>query len=343
MNIGKQIKHYRLKKGVRQDQMAEFLNISPQAVSKWETENGLPDVTLLPRIAVYLGVTIDELFRLSEEEQLERIENAIWQQLHIEAPVFERYVDFLRRAIAENREPLRSRVALAQLYNRRAAEDHRIADQIAREAVELDPESHGGWSALIEANSAACGDEWWDNSAELIEFCKAFLQNHPDGYWVLYTMIENMLRDKRYDEVEPYIEMLHPRQHNGQCDFYLGDVCLARGQKQQAVDYWNRAVQENADKWQAWCSRADRMKKLGHFDEALADYLHCMEIQTSPRLTDGHYSAAQLLEQLGRFEEAIEQREKIIKVLEEDYGTSESDEIEEQKSKIARLQKQIQH
>ena len=341
MNLGKQIKHYRTLKGARQDDLAEFLGVSAQAVSKWETEASMPDITLLPRIAVYFGVTIDTLFRLSDDEQLERIENALWQANRIDEQSFRHYAEFLRRCIDENREPLRARIALAQLYNHRAECDHRMADLLAREVVEIDPESHGGWAALIEANSGACGDEWWDNSFELIEFCKNFLKSHADGYWVLYALIENMLRDKRYDEVGEYIEMLRPRQHNGQCDFYTGDVCLARGQTELAIEHWNRGVAENSDRWQAWCSRADRMKKLGYFEEALSDYLHCMEIQQAPRLTDGAHSAAQLLEQLGRYEEAIAQRHLIIKILAEDYGTPESGAVEEQQLEIARLEKMI--
>ncbi len=52
----------RKKKGVTQEQMATALNISPQAVSKWETGASQPDVQTLPLIADYFGVSIDYLF-----------------------------------------------------------------------------------------------------------------------------------------------------------------------------------------------------------------------------------------------------------------------------------------
>ncbi len=57
MNMGKQIRHYRLKRSARQEELAEFVGVTTQAVSKRETDASMPDIALLPRIAMYLGVT----------------------------------------------------------------------------------------------------------------------------------------------------------------------------------------------------------------------------------------------------------------------------------------------
>lgn len=339
MNIGKQIRALRMKKNVRQEELAEFLGISAQAVSKWETESSLPDVTLLPRIAVYFGVTIDELFRLSEEEQMERISNAIATEAVIDPPTFDHYLALLRRNIDEHRETLRSLVLLAELYNHRAAADHRLAAAAARQALEIDPDSHGAWSALIEAYGGACGDEWMDNNSELIEFCKFFLSNHPDTYRALYAITENLLRDDRFDDAIPYIQHLGQLGNSGQRALYTGDVSFGKGDVQTAITHWNRAVDENPDTWQVWCSHADRMKKLGRYEEALADYERSYTVQQAPRLIDGLYSRAQLFEQLGRYHEAAEEHRRIIHVLEEEYGSTEGQWIDHQKNEAARLDK----
>ncbi len=60
--LGKTIKCLRQSKGVTQEQLAEYLHISCQAVSKWENAAALPDITLLPLLAEYFDVSIDELF-----------------------------------------------------------------------------------------------------------------------------------------------------------------------------------------------------------------------------------------------------------------------------------------
>ncbi|MDR0862908.1 MAG: helix-turn-helix domain-containing protein [Oscillospiraceae bacterium] len=60
--IGKNVKKLRDKRGITQQQLADALGVSYQAVSKWETATTLPDTATLPAIATYFGVSIDELF-----------------------------------------------------------------------------------------------------------------------------------------------------------------------------------------------------------------------------------------------------------------------------------------
>lgn len=69
--IGRNIARYRKERGLTQTQMAEFLCVTPQTISKWETENGAPDITLLPKIALFLEVSIDDLFGISNINQVE--------------------------------------------------------------------------------------------------------------------------------------------------------------------------------------------------------------------------------------------------------------------------------
>ena len=55
------IKALREKKGLTQNQLAQILNVSDKAVSKWETAKGLPDITLIEPLAAALGVSVPEL------------------------------------------------------------------------------------------------------------------------------------------------------------------------------------------------------------------------------------------------------------------------------------------
>ncbi len=62
MDIGKNIRNLRDKNNITQEKLAEYLNISPQAVSKWENGTALPDITLVPVIAAFFEVSTDALF-----------------------------------------------------------------------------------------------------------------------------------------------------------------------------------------------------------------------------------------------------------------------------------------
>lgn len=75
LNIGENIRTLRKAMGVTQEQLAESMGVSFQAVSKWETGTALPDITLLPALAAYFGVTIDRLMSFDRREMEVDIEH----------------------------------------------------------------------------------------------------------------------------------------------------------------------------------------------------------------------------------------------------------------------------
>ena len=62
MKLGENIRALRLRKRLPQEQVAQQLGVTYQAVSKWENGTNTPDIALLPEIAAFFGVTIDALF-----------------------------------------------------------------------------------------------------------------------------------------------------------------------------------------------------------------------------------------------------------------------------------------
>jgi len=64
-DIGKNIKKLRSEKSVTQEQLAEFLSITYQSVSKWENNITSPDLYLIPAIAEFFEVSIDDLFKVN--------------------------------------------------------------------------------------------------------------------------------------------------------------------------------------------------------------------------------------------------------------------------------------
>ena len=65
--LGKRIAALRREKGLKQDELAEKLGVSAQAVSKWENDQTCPDISLLPSLAKTLGVSVDELLSGKQE------------------------------------------------------------------------------------------------------------------------------------------------------------------------------------------------------------------------------------------------------------------------------------
>ena len=66
ITINEQIAALRKQRGVSQTELGAALGVSSQAVSKWENGMSCPDIMLLPSIAAYFDVTIDELLGYKE-------------------------------------------------------------------------------------------------------------------------------------------------------------------------------------------------------------------------------------------------------------------------------------
>lgn len=64
MEIGASIKRLRIQHGITQQQLAAYLNVSVQTISRWETSTTYPDIVMLPILAKYFHVTVDSLLNV---------------------------------------------------------------------------------------------------------------------------------------------------------------------------------------------------------------------------------------------------------------------------------------
>lgn len=69
INLAEQLKTLRKEKNISQEKLAAYLGISYQAISKWENGNTYPDIQLLPEIARFFGITIDELLQVEKLDE----------------------------------------------------------------------------------------------------------------------------------------------------------------------------------------------------------------------------------------------------------------------------------
>ena len=68
MTIGQMIKLYRKEKNFTQGQLAELIGVSTQAISKWETDAGMPDISQIVPLAKVLEVSTDKLLGHTDED-----------------------------------------------------------------------------------------------------------------------------------------------------------------------------------------------------------------------------------------------------------------------------------
>ncbi len=80
--IGENIRRLRRQRDLTQEEVAAHLGISPQSISKWERGDGYPDITMLPVLANYFSVSVDELIGMDEIAKSRKYTelNLLWKE-----------------------------------------------------------------------------------------------------------------------------------------------------------------------------------------------------------------------------------------------------------------------
>lgn len=118
IKIGEKIKELRNRNGRTQENLADALGVTNQAVSRWEKNGSYPDMEMIPSIANYFGITIDELFgyRNDRENRIDAIIKKI-DAFHIRQDGSDQWVDecvaILREGLAEFPQNERLLITLA--------------------------------------------------------------------------------------------------------------------------------------------------------------------------------------------------------------------------------------
>ena len=134
-NMGKQIRAGRQRSALTQERLAETLGVTPQAVSKWERGESLPDIALLPELSAALGLTLDELFESSAETHLRRIQQRMENEPRMSLESFRQAEAQLRQDALETEYRPRCLTLLAELCNHMAQGFRQRAEEAAKEAM----------------------------------------------------------------------------------------------------------------------------------------------------------------------------------------------------------------
>lgn len=338
MEIGNNIKTLRARKGMTQEAVASALGVLPQTVSKWETGATAPDIQLLPAISAYFGVTIDELFALTDETRMERIRNMLWDQRDVEDAILDREAEFLRDKA--RREPENGEVwtVLAWMENFKARAHRRQAAICAKEALAREPDSKDAHGELAEAAGLSCPDWYEDTHWESIDWYKDFIARHPDNWRAHMWLMDALRRDRRYDEAETWCDKMARINHTFRVPDCRARIALDKGEKARALELWEQMVRDFPDEWMAWASLGGGLTFLGEYDRALECCREARRRQTHPRaFTDPLIAMARIYELIGDIPHAIAMNEELIAALRADWDITQGEEVESVQREIERL------
>lgn len=341
MEIGNQIRHLRQQRGTTQEALADHLGVTPQAVSKWERNAATPDISLLPELSAYFGVTIDELFALSDETRMERIQNMLWDVRFLSPVEVESARDFLLKKAEKEPKNGRPHELLADMENHLAKEHKTKAAEYAVEALHRDPGLRNAYGELLWAQNGKIADWNGTNHCALIDFYEGYIQEHPTCRNAYMDIMDQLIDDYRIDEANTYCDRFAAFHDSYRVPLYRGKIAWYDGRREEAFSIWAEMEQKFPEEWCVYHNMADFFARSRRYEEAERYYRKAIDIQKAPRFTDPFEALAQFYEMRGNYEAAIHTLEEDLEVCDREWHFSTGESADVIRREIERLQKKL--
>ena len=326
MELGKKIKQLRFKAGLTQEQLAEKLGIGAQSVSKWENAVAMPDITALPLLAEIFGVSIDDLFDLTTEQRLNRIENRMDAEEELPTDIFQEYENFLKAELNDAKHQKRATELLAYLYWHRMNAAGNKATRYAKEAIRRAPNEKGCQWILNKTENHAVWDWNMGNHAKAVNFYRELAEANPDAPLPYMYLLDNLIADHRADEAERWLnrycalEKAHPVMKQ----VYRAYIALARFDEPTADRIMENLLAQQPENdavlfetAQYYAMKADYKKAIDIYERAFA------ADPRRPRFTDALMGIAEIYEIMGDYANAAKTCDRIIDLLEHEWNLTE--------------------
>lgn len=320
LKLGAAIKKLRNERGVTQEELAAHLGVSFQAVSKWETDTTMPDIALLPKLAVFFGVRIDDLFSVDTDDELERIDFLLEHEKLTDDSFFysKRVLDAILR---ENERDVGALKRYARLYLAKNSRDALAAGRLLEKAMVYAPldrdifhlyrNARGG-----DTESVRSGNDWF------IRVCEPYARKYPENVRLLEQLVDAMIAMGHFDRAEEMIGLIRADDGYSAClpAIYRGDIACARGRIEEAVDLW-KGVDVKNQKGQY--EIGERFGRINQYDRAVACFENAFSAAVKPRDLSSVYSLALLHMKYGHLEKAMDAWRRILDALASDYGVTD--------------------
>ena len=338
MEIGNQIKQLRLRRGITQEEMAKHFGITAQAVSKWERGAAAPDIGMLPGLSAYFGVTIDELFALSDETRMDRIQNMLWDVRYLNPADVENERQFLLEKARREPKNADPHCMLAQMELHLAQEHNTRAREYALEAIDREC-ACCCITYLAKSMGGSRVDLRFNTHNALIDHYKQIIARHPEEPSTYAYLIQQLIDDHRLTEAAEYCEKLAEYVDGYYLTVHQIKVALAYRRMEEARAMWEQMGRDYPDKWQVWEWIGDFQTLAEDYAGAKESYRKTIALEPVPHYVDAIDSLAQICEMDGDIEGAIAAREYELEVSETEWGDTAGESVDAVRREIERLKK----
>ena len=329
------MKQLRKEAFLSQEQLAAKLNITAQAVSKWENEESYPDILFLPKIAAIFGVKIDELFDYQAESAYQQIESMLEKERYFTNTEFTKSENFLLQQLSINPNDLHALTLLGDLYHTYAIKLDEKAACYTKQALALNPDDKSLHNTFHNAMHGGRLDWNVANHSELIAYYQNFIQEHPTITRAYLYLLDNLIDDGRLDEAKKVLERRSAVMQDCFNDFYRILIHESSHGFQSTRKEYDIYLEKNQE-WQAYFLVAGRYASRGEYEKAIALFEKSFDLQPKPRYIDHLESIAQLYLRMYKKNEAKHAYKRELQLLKEEWQQDDSADVQRVKALLAK-------
>ena len=311
LKLGTVIKKLRTERSITQEELANKMGVSYQAVSKWETNTTTPDIAIIPQLALFFGVSIDALFSMNRDDYIERIGKMIRDEYSVTSENFLWAERYLKGLLSEDNQNNIARTLLVELYEHRENRDSLAGGRLCEEGLRIEP-----------SNTALIGNltrirEKRDEGDRLIKFFESLYSMNTKNNVVMDALISSYIK---YGKNDLATKLMNSSSKRAIFDIYQGDMELASGHRENAKNIWISAATEHPNDSGLLFEIAERFNKVDDYETAQKLYQQSYDAAPYPREMDALYAQAFLYAKVNMKDKAIKMWQTIIKALADDYS-----------------------
>jgi len=277
--FSKNLRKLRLEKKLTQEQVAEKLGVSPQAVSRWETGVTFPDIMLLPEISKVYGVLVDDLFKESPQGYSGLADRllAVYEDTYKHEDFMTAYLEY-QRMEKEGTMTAEEYRGYGWLHNAMRGVCKKKVVEYYGKSMELSKDNDIEFYYLMKCNLLAVRIDLGEGQKCIEEQLQA-VKDEPENVGELVCLVCAYCGTKQYEECYKVVkDAIAKYPEDPRFYGYAGEACEGLEKYDEAFAYWEKHLELQSRWLESLVSIAFCREKLGQYDKAYEAWMRLVDM-----------------------------------------------------------------
>lgn len=281
--VNQQIAKLRKERKITQEQLAKAVGVTNQSVSKWEKGICCPDIQLLPEIAEFFGVCIDELFGNQKVEKNQVFWKEPMEKKVLSETVFLQYEEKISNKTAEPEDYY----YYAEMLDKCSLDYIIRAKKWYQKCMDLtkDTQTEAFRRAQKKLISLRCRMR---EREMVIQECENARENNPEDWWNGYLLAFACKESGKIVQAHKAMEETLLHFQNSELYELAGDICRELGLYEDAIEHWSRAFAMDGSSCSPLYAKAYLLEKMEEYEKAMQSWEAVIRWRHENRQDDNH-------------------------------------------------------